>query len=111
MIEVKIKPLSVNEAWKGKRFKTKDYTQYEKALLLMLPAMKICEPPFKVTINFCFSNSASDLDNPLKPFLDILQKKYGINDKDIYSLEVNKFIVKKGEESICFSIHRILIKK
>lgn len=108
MIEVKIKPLSVNLAWQGKRFKTQSYKQYEKAVLLMLPAIKICDPPFKLTINFCFSNSASDLDNPLKPFLDILQKKYGINDKDIYSLEVNKFIVKKGQESIYFSIHQIL---
>lgn len=107
MIEIKIKPLSVNEAWQGKRFKTQSYRLYEKAVLMMLPSIKICEPPFKVTINFHFSNSASDLDNPLKPILDILQKKYGINDKDIYSLSVNKYIAKKGQESIFFKIDSI----
>ena len=44
----------------------------------------------------------SDIDNPLKPFLDILQKKYGINDRDINELLVKKTVVKKGDEFIFF---------
>ena len=33
---IEIKPLSVNECWQGKRFKTKAYTAYEKELLYRL---------------------------------------------------------------------------
>jgi len=75
MRKINIKPLSVNECWQGKRFKTKEYKQYEKDLLLMLPKIGICKAPFKITIEFAFSSTLADIDNPLKPFLDILQKK------------------------------------
>lgn len=51
-------------------------------------------------IEFGFSNKASDLDNPVKPILDILQKKYGFNDRDIYELHIKKTIVPKGNEYI-----------
>ena len=32
-----VKPLSVNQCWQGRRYKTKAYKQYEKALLQILP--------------------------------------------------------------------------
>ena len=31
-----IKPMSVNEAWQGKRFKTNEYKQYEKSCFILL---------------------------------------------------------------------------
>jgi Holliday junction resolvase RusA-like endonuclease len=40
----------------------------------------------------------SDWDNPVKPLQDILQKKYGFNDKDIFQGTVSKRKVNKGEE-------------
>jgi len=104
MRKLNIKPLSVNECWKGKRFKTKEYLQYEKYLLLMLPKIKMPPPPYKLNIEFGFSNMASDIDNPVKPFQDILQKKYGINDKNIIELSINKIKTEKGKEFIKFSI-------
>ena len=107
MIKIDIKPLSVNQAWQGRRFKTKVYKDYERDLLLMLPKLKIPEKPFAVNIVFGFSNKMSDIDNPLKPCLDILQKRYGINDKDIYSLTVRKEIVKKGKDFISFEINSV----
>ena len=61
-------------------------------------------PPYVVNIQFSFSSLASDVDNPTKPFLDILQKKYGINDKHIVKLILEKVHVKKGDECILFSI-------
>ncbi len=84
------KPLSVNECWKGRRFKTDAYKQYERDLLFLLPKMVIPESPLMITFIFGFKNMASDIDNPCKPLLDILQKKYGFNDKDVYSLLVLK---------------------
>jgi len=104
MRKINIKPLSVNECWQGKRFKTKEYKQYEKDVLLMLPKIGICDAPYKITIEFAFSSTLADIDNPLKPFLDILQKKYNINDRDVYELNVIKTITNKGSEFIKFNI-------
>ena len=38
---LRIKPLSVNEAWQGRRVKTKKYRDFEKAVLLMLRPMDV----------------------------------------------------------------------
>lgn len=102
-VKLQIKPLSVNECWQGKRFKTKAYLSYEKQLLLLLP--KIGNSDFsRISIEFGFSSKLSDLDNPIKPLLDVLQKKYAFNDKDIYELNIKKTDVKKGEEFILINI-------
>ena len=107
MILLNIKPLSVNEAWQGKRFKTKNYLNYEKTVLLMLPQR--CEIPDKISIEFIFgfSSNGSDLDNPIKPILDILQKKYNFNDRHIYKIVAQKKIVNKGNEFIQIKINSI----
>ena len=102
-----IKPLSVNKAWQGKRFKTNEYKKYEENLLLILPKIKIINPPYRLNITVGFSNKASDLDNVLKPFLDILQKKYDINDKYIQILHVEKEVVTKNNEFISFQIVKV----
>jgi Holliday junction resolvase RusA-like endonuclease len=111
MIQFKIneKPLSVNQAWQGKRFKTPAYKEYEKAMLLQMPPKNI-EPNqmLRVEFFFGFSNKASDLDNPVKLLLDIAQKKYGFNDSNVFELNVRKCIVKKGEEFIQMGIYNLL---
>jgi Holliday junction resolvase RusA-like endonuclease len=110
MIKLHIKPLTVNQAWQGKRFKTPKYTQYERDLLLLLPKISVPNAPFSIEITFGFSNKLSDVDNPLKPLLDVLQKKYGINDRDVYKLTVEKTIVPKGKEFIQFQIKSLDIE-
>ena len=104
---VKINPLSVNKCWQGKRYKTLYYKRYEKELLLLLPSLKVPKTELFIYIKFGFSSKLKDIDNPLKPFLDILQLKYNFNDKDIYKLSVEKEIVKKGDEYIYFEIKSI----
>jgi Holliday junction resolvase RusA-like endonuclease len=106
-MKIQIKPLSVNQAWQGRRFKTPLYKKYEKDLILLLPKDNYSNKKLRIMVEFGFSNSASDIDNPLKPFLDILQKKYKINDKQIYQLSVKKTITKKGNEFINFNIYEI----
>lgn len=54
MIRIKIKPLSVNDAWKGQRFKTKEYKQYEQDLMFILPKTKIILEP-KRSIKYILS--------------------------------------------------------
>jgi Holliday junction resolvase RusA-like endonuclease len=111
MIQFKLneKPLSVNEAWQGKRFKTPLYKAYEQTILLTMPKGKIdAEQMLRIEFFFGFSNKASDLDNPVKLLLDIAQKKYGFNDKNVFELNVRKCIVKKGEEFIQMGIYNLL---
>jgi len=105
MTTIKIKPLSVNECWQGRRFKTPEYSNYERTLLFMLPKIKLPLKPYFVSIELGLSNVAADIDNPIKPILDILQKKYDFNDKDIYGLLIKKEVVKKGDEYFKFSIY------
>jgi hypothetical protein len=100
VITIVMKPLSVNEAWQGRRFKTKKYKTYEKTLKRRLPK-NIVVPRgayLKVFFHFGFSNIQSDWDNPVKPLQDILQKKYKFNDFHIMLAGVLKDKVKEGED-------------
>ena len=101
------KPLSVNEAWQGKRYKTPKYKRYEVAMLYSLPHDKIPEGKLRIDIKYGFSNVNSDIDNPTKMFLDILQKRYNFNDSRVYELNLKKEIVKKGDEFIKYDIKHI----
>ena len=98
-----IKPLSTNEAWQGRRFKTEKYKQFQTYVLLMLPNISIVTPTSLIVI-FGFSNKAADIDNPLKMFIDCLAKRYDFNDKCLMHLDVTKKIVPKGCEYIAFSL-------
>lgn len=106
MIRMNIIPLSVNKAWKGRRIKTDAYKAYEYQLLLTLPAIYFdtAKKDLAIHLEFGFSNIASDIDNPTKNLLDILCKKYGFDDKQVYRLTIEKKIVKKGNEYIAFDI-------
>ena len=104
-MRVNIKPLSVNETWQGKRFKTKKYKEYEKELLYSLPRFLMPPPPYEIELIFGFSNIQSDIDNPVKPLIDILQKKYDFNDKEIMELHIQKRLVSKGNEYIDIEIY------
>ncbi len=101
---VDIKPLSVNEAWQGRRYKTNDYKAYEEQVLLLLPKITIPDGRLKITIRFGMSNSRSDIDNPVKMFVDILQMKYGFNDNRIYEMNLIKEKVEKGCDFIGFEV-------
>jgi hypothetical protein len=104
MIKIPIKPLSVNGAWKGKRYKSKDYSVFERNLLLILPKVKMPDPPYEIHYEFGFSSRASDVDNPTKTTTDVLAKKYGFNDKLVHRMILEKQLVKKGAEYIKFKI-------
>jgi Holliday junction resolvase RusA-like endonuclease len=107
MVTVNIKPLSVNECWRGRRFKSPKYTKYEQSLLILLPPIDIPSPPYRIRYEFGFSSSASDIDNPIKPLQDILSKKYGFNDKLVFEMIVTRTKVKKGNEYIKFNIENL----
>lgn len=102
-----IKPLSVNQCWQGRRFKTEKYLAYERETFYQLQRLqKIKFPTGRIWLRITagLSNKVADIDNIAKPFIDILQKFYGFNDKQIYELELRKKDVKKGEEFIDFAV-------
>lgn len=98
-----MKPLSVNQAWRGRKYKTKEYTLYEKKVLELLQDIHLeASNKMFLQIDVYYSNKSSDIDNCIKPFIDILQKKYNFDDKFIYRLLINKHIAPKGQEKISF---------
>ena len=101
---VKIKALSVNEAWQGRRFKTKKYKSYAQELSMLLPKTSIPEGNLMVFYEFGVSNMASDWDNMIKAFQDVISSRYGFNDNKIIEGHVRKIKVKKGSEYIAFTI-------
>lgn len=105
--KIDIKPLSVNEAFQGRRFRTDKYDFFIKNMLLMLP--KTIEIPdetnIKLAIEFGFSSKNSDIDNCCKAFIDCLVKKYKVDDRHIYEMHVFKTIVPKSKEYIKFKVY------
>jgi len=105
MNKINIKPISINECFKGRRFRTPKYDTYINQMMYLLPELKdLPQKNIKVFIEFGYSSMASDCDNGIKPFLDCLVKKYGFDDRYICELNVRKKVVKKSEEYIIFKI-------
>ena len=90
MNTIKVKALSINECFQGRRFKTIKYKAYETELLYLLPKINVPNGLLTLKVVFGLSSKLNDIDNGLKPFIDVLQKKYNFNDRDIYKLEVKK---------------------
>ncbi|MFZ2151648.1 MAG: RusA family crossover junction endodeoxyribonuclease [Minisyncoccia bacterium] len=104
MHRIAIKPLSVNEAYRGRRFATNSLKTYKKALSLLLPKIIVPSSNLRVSYRFGVSSHASDADNCIKALQDALAEQYGFNDKKIYRIEVEKVDVKKGSEFLEFDI-------
>ena len=96
IIEIEVadtKPLSVNEAWQGRRFKTKKYEDYEKELFAVFgKAKKPIEGPVEIEYAFHLVNAnRTDLDNLIKPLQDIIVKLgYLKDDRQIMKMTVTK---------------------
>ena len=105
MIPLKVKPLSVNGAYRGRRFATQELKDYKLELSLRLPKkIVIPEGKLKVVYIFGISSKNGDGDNLIKAFQDCVADKYGFNDKRIYKWDVEKVDVPKGKEFINFDI-------
>lgn len=104
MQRLDIKPLSVNGAFTGVRYKTPEYKSYAKEVLLKLKPIRVPEGNVAINYKFGLSNSGADLDNCVKQFQDLLCAKYGFNDNRIYRIIAEKEIVGKGKEFIEFEI-------
>lgn len=104
MHRIDFKPISVNAAYTGERYKTDLYRAFKKAVTLMIRPDKLPEPPFKITMIFGQSNMGADFDNPVKAFIDVLAAKLKFNDKLIYKADIEKVATEKGKEFIMYKI-------
>lgn len=102
-----IKPLSVNQAWQGRRKKTVKYLKYQRDVALLLRPLTVPDGDLRIELVFGFSSRGSDWDNPVKPFQDILSKKYKFNDNRIVEANVKVIYVKKGHEFIEWGIYAV----
>ncbi len=100
MLHIPLKALSVNQAYRGRRFATKELTQYKQDISRLLPKMEIPAGKLAVTYIFGTSSKGSDGDNLIKCLQDALAEAYGFNDNRIYRWMVEKRDVKKREEYI-----------
>lgn len=108
-VKINIKPLSINEAYKGRKFRTVKYQWYKENVAKLLPNnYKLPEPPYSITFVFGFSSVSSDWDNCIKTTQDCIAEKYNFNDKLIRRGLVDIEIVPKGKEYFTFKIEHLI---
>lgn len=91
--KLNIKPLSINKAFQGRRFKTSDANNYDKQLALLLPKEKVVGEYFRVSYNFHLINfSITDADNLVKMLQDAVVRREIIpDDRRIVEYKIKKF--------------------
>lgn len=99
-----IKPMSVNSAYRGRRFNTKEHIHWEQVVTYSLPSIELPEPPYQIEFTFGLSSSTADGDNCIKIAQDVISKKYGFNDKHIKRWIVEVVKVSKGKEYFEFHL-------
>ena len=98
-IRYDISPLSINSAWRGRRWKTPEYEAYETELLYKLPKKKMITGPVKVHYKFFVKNyGGRDTSNMIKLLEDILVKQGYIED-DRKVIRVSAEKIRSKEES------------
>ena len=101
--EIKIKPLSDNALWQGRRYKTNTYKDYEDEILWELPKKEMIKGPVEVNYVFHIKNfGRSDVSNFLKALNDIIGKKGYIED--------DRKIIKQTIKKVRSKEHKIEIE-
>ena len=87
-----IKPISINKAFRGRRFKTQECNDYEDDFMKIAPRQKMIEGIVEIEYKFYTKNhKMADIDNMIKVTQDLLVKCHYIeDDRKIYKLIVYK---------------------
>lgn len=101
---LKVKPLTANRMWKGRRFATNEYKAWREECLWLLPNLTLPPAPYELEVHVYLESVLADLDNPIKSFIDVLQKKYGFNDRDVDVIHAYRHSVRKGNGKFVFRI-------
>jgi Holliday junction resolvase RusA-like endonuclease len=108
-VEVPIEPFSINKAFQGRRFKTKDCKYWEKCFQTLLPKRLMVIGKVGVKYRFFLKNHAMiDFDNLIKIMQDNLVKcGYIEDDRKIYKAYIEK-IPCKAYNKIEIEIYEII---
>ena len=106
-IIVNLPPLSINKAWQGRRYKTKEYNNWLKDGLRLLPKREMIIDDVEIELTFYMKYpKKSDVDNPIKTCLDLIVKKgYLKDDVQVQSLHIYK---EKSENEMIKIVIRVL---
>lgn len=98
MIKIELKPVSVNEAFKGRRFKTEICEDYENDFFKVAPKREMIKGKIEIEYKFYMVNHGlSDYDNYIKITQDLLVKcGYIEDDRKIYKATIYKIPSKKN---------------
>jgi len=102
---IPVKPLTNNQAWAGRRFKSAKYKQFEKDVDKLLPKAKnTIKGEVEIHYTFHIKNyGLTDIDNLIKATQDLVVKKgYIEDDRKIVWLSAEK--IKSKEEKIIIEI-------
>lgn len=99
VITLQIKAISVNVAWKGRRFKTDDYIQYENDCFKLIKGTKV-EGWVEIKYRFYLKNFGNtDVSNLVKLLEDIIVKCELItDDRKVVKFSAEK--IKSKEDKI-----------
>ena len=91
-IVMPLKPLSINVAFQGRRFKTKVYKDFENDFFLLAPKKKMIKGDIEIEYKFYLKNcKMSDYDNQIKCCQDLIVKCGWIeDDRKIYKATIYK---------------------
>ena len=109
MHKIPLKPLSVNQAYQGRRYRTRAYKAFISDALILLNHLKPEKPrgeSLMAHYRWGVSSRQSDTDNPTKTFQDTLFDYWGMKTQDskVEFIILEKVWVKKGEEFISFHV-------
>jgi Holliday junction resolvase RusA-like endonuclease len=90
---LRIKPISVNAAYQGRRFDTKAKKQFDRALALLLPKVRVDGEYYRVAYDFHLTNfGGTDQDNLVKVLQDgIVRRGIISDDRRIVEHQIRKF--------------------
>lgn len=108
MFTFPLKPISVNESYKGKRYRTPEHKLFKDKSAILFRNIKGLpdvqgKKEFFVIYKFYISKMM-DIDNGIKGFQDALCDALNTDDRYISGAYVRKIGVKKGNEKIEFDI-------
>lgn len=104
---IEIPPFSINMAYRGRRFATKEFKQWQREGLLLMARKNTIKGDVSMHIDFRVKHpKMKDLDNLVKTAIDLTVKKGWIkDDRQVQYLQVCK--LKSRQESITIFIEEI----
>ena len=112
-LHIPVKPLSTNKMYTGKKRRSIYYKQFSREVMAHLNKNYdkrglALTGNLKLTMEVGVSSKLMDASNTIKAIEDVVVKWAGcFDDRQIYSINVEKYIVAKGEEYINFSITKL----